>query len=156
MANFPTDPVELRQDLLARVESIRDILVASAPESERLRTLAPSAVAAFASSGLWLFKSPLEVGGEADPLLQMDVIEAVTALDPSAGWCLFIGASVVGSASARLSEQGLAEVWAGEETPRDGRFAAARRPSNQGRRRLPRIRAMVLEQWDQPRNLGKR
>ena len=105
--------------MLARVEAIREVLIASSSESERLRTLAPRAIAALAGSGLWLFKSPVEVGGaEADPLVQMDVIEAVTVLDPVAAWCLFIGASVVGSASARLPAEGLAELWSGADAPR--------------------------------------
>ena len=68
MADFPTEPDALRQDLLARFDAIRDVIAAGAAENERLRTLEPATVDALAQSGLWRFKSPREVGGaEADP-----------------------------------------------------------------------------------------
>ena len=51
---FPRERREKRQFLLDAVESARDAVAASADESERLGTLAPSAVAAIRDAGLFL------------------------------------------------------------------------------------------------------
>src|SRR5262245_64312900 len=68
--------------LLDAVAGIRDVLVASATESERTTTLAPAAVAALEGAGLLALKLPKVLGGaEADPVTQIDVIEAVSAID---------------------------------------------------------------------------
>src|SRR6185503_14881744 len=85
-----------REKLLEAVASVADVLAASAAESERLRTLAPATVGALESAGLLALKLPAALGGaEADPVTQIDVIEAVSALDASAGWCLMVGATTV-------------------------------------------------------------
>src|SRR5580704_2217748 len=98
---FPADRIEKRQALLQAVANIKDILAAHAGESETLRTLHPASVAALTDSGLFAMKGPSELGGaEADPITQLEVIEATSYIDPSAGWCLSIcngGVSVVGS-----------------------------------------------------------
>jgi indole-3-acetate monooxygenase len=98
---FPIDRAEKRQMLLQAVASVCDILTADAEESEVLRTLPPASVAAFTESGLFAMKCPAELGGaEADPVTQIEVIEATSYIDPSAGWCLMIcngGISMAGS-----------------------------------------------------------
>ena len=84
---FPMDRAEKRRVLLDAVESIRDVLAAHADEAEEVRDLAPAAVEAMWQSGLWRLKLPAELGGaEADPVTQLEVIEAVTKIDTSAGW----------------------------------------------------------------------
>jgi indole-3-acetate monooxygenase len=98
---FPVDQVEKRHALLQAVASVRDILAANAEESAVLRTLSPTSVAALTDSGLFAMKCPADLGGaEADPVTQIEVIEATSYIDPSAGWCLAIcngGVAIVGS-----------------------------------------------------------
>ena len=94
---FPTDRVEKRQALLEAVDRVRDVLAAHADEAEALRTLPQAAVAALRESGLLALMLPTVLGGaEADPVTQTEVMEAVSAIDPSTGWSFAIGASALG------------------------------------------------------------
>jgi len=115
---FPVERAEKRQALLHAVESIRDVLVAGVNEGEELRTLPPTSVAALRDSGLFLLKAPTVLGGaEADPVTQLDVIEAVSYIDPAAGWCLFLGADTVGLCGAFLSDDAVAQIFPGDHVP---------------------------------------
>jgi alkylation response protein AidB-like acyl-CoA dehydrogenase len=82
---FPTDREEKRQVLLAAVERVRD-------------TLPPATVQALDDAGLLVLKLPAVLGGaEADLVTQLEVLEAVTYIDTSAGWCTLIGAAAIAS-----------------------------------------------------------
>ena len=93
---FPTGREEKRQALLAAVEGVRDTLVAGANEAEANATLPPTTVQALDDAGLFAMKLPAVLGGaEADLVTQLEILEAVSYIDTSAGWCLLIGASAV-------------------------------------------------------------
>ncbi len=116
---FPQERAEKRNALLQAVESIRDTLAANADTSETLRTLPEASVAALTEAGLLAMKCPAELGGaEADPVTQMDVIEAVTYIDPSAGWCCMIGNGSISVLSAFLPDEAIAQLFAGNRPPR--------------------------------------
>lgn len=94
---FPRERAARRAALLEAVERIGGVLAAGAEEGERLRTLPPATVQAFRDSGLLALKVPESLGGiEADPVTQLEVLEAVTRLDASAGWCLMVATTAVG------------------------------------------------------------
>ncbi|MET0388883.1 MAG: acyl-CoA dehydrogenase family protein [Polyangiales bacterium] len=100
-------------DLLATVESLRDIATTHAPESERRRTLAPPVVAALHESGLTGFASPAAVGGgEHGPFTQLAVIEALARIDTATAWSLMITALLAAQAGAYLPDRGVQEVFA--------------------------------------------
>jgi indole-3-acetate monooxygenase len=116
---FPVDRAEKRQALLDAVASIRDVLAEHAEEAETLRTLPPASVAALTDSGLFAIKCPAELGGaEADPVTQIEVIEATSYIDPSAGWCLSICNGGVSIAGAFLPQPAIERVFVGERPPR--------------------------------------
>ena len=74
---------------MAAVEKVRSTVLAGAPEAEANATLPASTVDALYQSGIFALKLPEELGGaEADPVTQLEVIEAVSRIDPSAGWCV--------------------------------------------------------------------
>jgi alkylation response protein AidB-like acyl-CoA dehydrogenase len=101
------------------VEKVAPVLAASAQESERARTLAPAAVAALEDAGLLALKLPATLGGaEADPVTQIDVIEAVSAIDAAAGWCLMVGATTVALPGVFLRDDALATMFSGGRIPR--------------------------------------
>jgi alkylation response protein AidB-like acyl-CoA dehydrogenase len=104
--------------LLAAVESVRDVVAANVDVTEQGRTLAPAVVEAFRESGLFTLKLPEVLGGaEADPVVQMDVIEAVAMIDPSAAWSMFIGSAVTGGVSANASDELLEVLFEGDRFP---------------------------------------
>lgn len=120
LPSFPSERHEKRRFLLDAVESVRDVVAASADESERLGTLAPAAVAAIRDAGLFALKLPQTLGGaEADPVTQIEVIEALAYIDASAGWCLMIGATAIGQPGAFAGDEAVAEIFA------DGRIPTA-------------------------------
>ena len=116
---FPTGREEKRQALLAAVEGVRDILVAGADEAEANATLPPATAQALDDAGLFAMKLPAILGGaEADLVTQLEILEAVSYIDTSAGWCLLIGASAVAGLGAFLADEVLAQVFGGRHVPR--------------------------------------
>ena len=125
MNGFPYDRDEKHRVLMDAVESVRDALEANAGESERIGTLAPASVEALYESGLLRLKTPHVLGGaEADPVTQLDVLEAVSRIDPSSGWCLMIGAASLGGLGAFLPDDSIEEVFVGGRPPRVAGAAA--------------------------------
>lgn len=116
---FPADPQEKRRVLLDAAAEVREVLVSGAEEAEANGTLPAATVDALYESGLLALKLPQVLGGaEADLLTQLDVLEAVTRIDSSAGWCLLIGAASVGSMAAFLPDEAIDEIFAGGKTPK--------------------------------------
>ena len=116
---FPTDREEKRAVLLKAVDEVRGVLEAGADEAESLRTLPISTVNALYDSGLLWLKLPAELGGaEADLVTQLEVLEAVSNIDTSAGWCTMIGASACSFPGAFLPEEALAKVYSDGRPPR--------------------------------------
>jgi alkylation response protein AidB-like acyl-CoA dehydrogenase len=100
------------------VDDAAEILRAGADESERLRTLAPASVAALHDSGLIRLKLPAVLGGaEADPALQLEIIEAVSYHYSAAGWCLFIGATTAAIPGAFLPDTAIEKMFRDGRTP---------------------------------------
>ena len=116
---FPVDRAEKRRMLLQTVANVRDILAADAEESEALRALPPASVAALTDSGLFAMKCPAELGGaEADPVTQIEVIEATSYIDPAAGWCLMICNGGISMAGSLLPQSSIEQLFAGGRPPR--------------------------------------
>jgi alkylation response protein AidB-like acyl-CoA dehydrogenase len=115
---FPRDPAARRAALLGVVEKMRDVLVAGAEEGERLRTLPPATVQALRDSGLLALKVPESLGGlEADPVTQLEVLEAVTRLDTSAGWCLMVATTAIGLPAGFLPDAAVATLLVDGRVP---------------------------------------
>lgn len=107
------DRADTRRRLLDAVERARESVTAGADHAERERTLAAASVAALRDTGLLGLKLPAVLGGaEADPVTQIDVIEALTAIDASAGWCLMVGATTVALPGVFLDDDALRVVFA--------------------------------------------
>ena len=120
--SFPIDPVEKRKALLDAVNRVSATLSAGADEAEDTATLPASTVDALYQSGLLALKLPQVLGGaEADLVTQLDVIEAVSRIDASTGWCLMIGAASLASLAnlgAFLPDEAIKEVFPGGRAPK--------------------------------------
>src|SRR5215510_3605863 len=121
MTTLPMDTIERgakRRALLDAVIHLRGTLEAHMEESEAEGKLAQASVDAFQEAGLYGLKLPAVLGGiEADPLLQIDVVEAVSRIHPTAGWNLFICGTGIGLAGAFLPQAALPTVFSGAPTP---------------------------------------
>jgi alkylation response protein AidB-like acyl-CoA dehydrogenase len=75
-------------------------------------------VAALRDTGLLGLKLPAVLGGaEADPVTQIDVIEALTAVDPSTGWCLMVGATTAALPAVFLADEPMRVMFTGGTMP---------------------------------------
>lgn len=118
LAAFPTGRDETKDFLLAAVESTREVAQEWSAESERAGTLAAPVVDAMHSAGLFALKLPRELGGaEADPVTQIEVIEAMSYIDAAAGWCLMIGATAIGQPGAFMGDAAVETMFAGGHVP---------------------------------------
>jgi indole-3-acetate monooxygenase len=112
LGEFPSDQKAKRQLLLARVEEIGKTLQESGAKSEELATLAPDAVQALRSRGLFRLKLPMVAGGvEADPVTEMLVLERIAYHDFASAWCTMVGATGVASLGAFLPQAGFDQVF---------------------------------------------
>ena len=101
------------------VDSVRAVLEAGAQEGEETATLPKASVDALYESGLLRLKLPHALGGaEADLVTQLDVLEAVSEIDPSTGWCLMIGAASLGGVGAFLPDDAIDVIFPGGEPPK--------------------------------------
>jgi alkylation response protein AidB-like acyl-CoA dehydrogenase len=125
IATFPEQREAKRRALLEAVESLRDVLLAGSDEAESGGTLPQATVDAIYESGLFSFKTPQVLGGaEADAMIQLDVIEAASRIESSAGWCLMIGAGSLANMAAFLCDEAIDEIFAGGKAPKTAGVAA--------------------------------
>jgi indole-3-acetate monooxygenase len=107
-----------RRTLLDAVDGVRGVVAAGADEAERLRTLPAATVTALKESGLLALKLPAVLGGaEADPVTQIEIIEALSAIDASAGWCLMVGATTGALPGVFLGDEAVTAMFPGGEMP---------------------------------------
>jgi alkylation response protein AidB-like acyl-CoA dehydrogenase len=86
-------------------------IIAEREQLEAERRLPPSLVTAIAEAGLFRLWLPTGLGGEEiEPERLLQVVEAVSGLDGSVGWCLMIGA-LSGMFGAYLPDAGARDVF---------------------------------------------
>ena len=107
-----------RANLLAAVERIRDTLQAQAAIDEERGFLSQASMDALTNAGIFAMKLPRVLGGEeADPITQIDVIDALSASNPAAGWCAMIGATGLAMPGAFLPDEAVKQVFSGPQLP---------------------------------------
>ncbi|MGH4012435.1 MAG: acyl-CoA dehydrogenase family protein [Pseudonocardiaceae bacterium] len=108
-----------RSMLLARVSAIADTLRAGADASEDRRSLVPESMRALRESGLLAALVPEEVGGyQVDPITEMELIEAVCAIDGSTGWSFWALAGSTARVASMLPTAAAGDVFTpGEPFP---------------------------------------
>ena len=73
------------------VQALAPQIEAAADENEQARRLSPSLAEAIAQAGLFRLWRPRSLGGEeVDAATFVRVVEAVSRIDGSAGWCVCI------------------------------------------------------------------
>lgn len=79
-------------DLLGRVRDLAPVVAAGVTHAEREGELAPAVLAGLRGAGVFRMAYPRSRGGlEADPLMQLAVVEELARHDASAGWVAMIG-----------------------------------------------------------------
>ena len=114
---FPAAPIS--------IEAIYEDLETLAPEFEALAREAeiarhpPEALAALIRKArIPMAKVPKVLGGcELSPGAQVDFFARIAYLNPTAGWLAFNQSGVLGLIGANMSEEGLDQVFAGDECP---------------------------------------
>ena len=80
---------------LDRIAAMKESLAAAGDEAQKLRHLPAWASKDMADQGLYRFALPSELGGEnLRAREQIEIIEAVSAIDGSVGWCTQISSEI--------------------------------------------------------------
>ena len=118
IAELPSERGALRCHLLDAVARIRPVLEADAEANDAGGTLAWPSVAALYREGLLSLKVPRELGGpEVDPLLYLELVDELSYINPSAGWCSFINSTSTAWKGAFLPDAGVAQIFGGGRMP---------------------------------------
>ena len=126
VATFPEEREAKRRALLDAVESLRGVILAGADEAEETGTLPQTTVDAIHESGLFAYKSARVLGGaEADAMIQLEVVEAASRIDPAVGWSIMIGSGTLSGMVAFLGEEAISEMFVDGKFPRAAGAAAA-------------------------------
>ncbi len=81
--------------ILERIAAMRDSLKAAGDEAQQIRHLPAWASKEMAEAGLYRFALPEELGGEnLRAREQIEIVEAVSAIDGSVGWCTQISSEI--------------------------------------------------------------
>jgi indole-3-acetate monooxygenase len=81
--------------MLERIAAMKETLVAAGNEAQELRHLPGWASKEMAAQGLYRFVLPAELGGEnLRAREQIEIVEAVSAIDGSVGWCTHISSEI--------------------------------------------------------------
>ena len=120
-AGIPTLPTEreaLRRGLLDAIARVRPILEADAEANDAGETLAWPSVVALYREGLLSLKAPRELGGaEVDPLLYLELIDELSYVNSSAGWCAFINSTSAALIGAFVPAAGVDRVFGAGKMP---------------------------------------
>lgn len=111
-------------DWLSRVAGIADLVDDEAEAANQAGTSAPSVVDALFDTGLMTIALPAAVGGgEADLVTLVEVFEALSAADPSAGWSHMAVATASAFCGAFMGDDEVREMFADGRTIVAGQFA---------------------------------
>jgi indole-3-acetate monooxygenase len=128
--------MRLVTEMVQEIEVRRTELDATARDAEAFRTAPPALVNLLRELRVSMTKVPTVLGGdELTPADQLRYFEALAYANPTAGWIGFVHAGATGMVGARLPEQGISEVFGGDQPPCCAAVAAAsgkRRPVEGG------------------------
>ena len=115
---LPADRETLRRHLLDAVARIRPILEADAEANDADESLCWPSVVALYREGLLSLKAPRELGGpEVDALLYLELIDEISYINPSAGWCTFINSTSTAWMGAFLPDSSVSRIFANNRMP---------------------------------------
>ncbi len=115
---LPLDRETLRENLLTAIDRVRPTLEADAEANDATETLEWSSVEALYREGLLSLKVPRELGGpEVDPLLYLELIDELSYVNTSAGWCAFINSTSTALCGAFIPDAGVERIFPGDRMP---------------------------------------
>ena len=115
---LPLDRETLRENLLTAIDRVRPTLEADAEANDVTETLEWSSVEALYREGLLSLKVPRELGGpEVDPLLYLELIDELSYINTSAGWCAFINSTSTALCGAFIPDAGVERIFPGDRMP---------------------------------------
>ena len=90
---------------LAKVESMREEILAAGDEAQQLRRLPDSIVARLIDEGFFRFTLPEELGGEdATSRDTIIILEAMAAIDASVAWNVMLGSEINAMAAGGMDK----------------------------------------------------
>jgi alkylation response protein AidB-like acyl-CoA dehydrogenase len=98
--------------ILDRIAAMKETLVEAGDEAQQLRHLPAWASKQMADQGLYRFVLPVELGGEnLRARQQIEIVEAVSAIDGSVGWCTHISSEINALVIRRMEPSFAHEIY---------------------------------------------
>ena len=99
-------------DLVAAAKDLVPLVDANAAAAEAQGALTEDVVEALHETGLWAMWVPRELGGgELEPVPSLEVLEALSYGDASAGWVLMAGGLATGMDAAFIGDEAAAALF---------------------------------------------
>jgi alkylation response protein AidB-like acyl-CoA dehydrogenase len=109
-------------DAVSTVEGLVPSIRSACKDIDAARRLPATVVGSLQEAGVFQLLAPRELGGaEADPLTFLDVVEAASFADGSAGWCTMIGGCYA-TFGGMLPEPAAREIYGDPSTISAGAF----------------------------------
>ena len=84
-----------RTPILARIGAMHELITEAGNEAQAIRHLPTWASKEISAQGLYRFALPPELAGEdTTARQQIEIVEAVSAIDGSVGWCVHINSEI--------------------------------------------------------------
>ena len=97
---------------LAKVEALRNDILAAGDEAQKLRRLPDDIVNKLVDEGFFRFALPPEMGGEnASSLDTIEILEAIAAIDASVSWNVMLGSEINAMAVGGMDPEIAKEVY---------------------------------------------
>ena len=114
---FPAAPISI-EAIYEDLETLAPKFEALAREAETERQPPDALAALIRKARIPMAKVPEVLGGcELSPGAQVDFFARIAYLNPTAGWLAFNQSGVLGLIGANMSEEGLDQVFAGDQCP---------------------------------------
>jgi len=112
----------MEHSALSDIRKLAPLIAKHADEAERERRLSRPVVDGLVEAGIFKLLTPRALGGAgASPMEFCEVIEAVSAIDGSTGWCVMIGGGF-GQFAGLLSAAAAQEIFGPPSTVVSGTF----------------------------------
>jgi alkylation response protein AidB-like acyl-CoA dehydrogenase len=102
----------LEGTLLERIAGLKDVIAEGGDRAQELRRVPDDTVDALIGAGLFRFTLPPELGGENASVGEtIEVLEAISAIDPSVGWNVMLGSEINAMAAGGMDKDLAKEVY---------------------------------------------
>ncbi|MDA0977550.1 MAG: acyl-CoA dehydrogenase family protein [Proteobacteria bacterium] len=102
----------IHQERLAKIEDLREEILAAGDEAQKIRKLPTDIVTRLVDEGFFRFALPTELGGEdASSMETIEILEHMAAIDASVAWNVMLGSEINAMAAGGMDPELAKEIY---------------------------------------------